>query len=355
MSMHIGVSGWLLGHSSGANRRLLALVEHAARLMEPDERITVLHGPTFDPPSIPGQVAWHAIDIPVRSTLRRALRERLQLASIVRDLDIDVLDHGMLPLPRVPCPVVWTVHDVRDAEGMGRHPSWLARMTLQRACRRSATVIVPSHFTAERLQRIAPATHCEVIPNGVELPPAEQLQLGAASYVLHVGHLEDRKNLQLLVRALASLPAAERPLLTLVGADQGTGAALRELADRLEVDDRVHLPGTVAEDELQELYATARAVLVPSNYEGFGLCALEGLAHGRPVYVSNLGALPEVVGDAAHVLPADDVQAWGRAMIRNAADDSLEARRGRRAQAERYTWEHAAAQVLDCWRHAARR
>jgi glycosyltransferase involved in cell wall biosynthesis len=216
-------------------------------------------------------------------------------------------------------------------------------------------VIVPSHFTAERLQRIAPATHCEVIPNGVELPPAEQLQLGAASYVLHVGHLEDRKNLQLLVRALASLPAAERPLLTLVGADQGTGAALRELADRLEVDDRVHLPGTVAEDELQELYATARAVLVPSNYEGFGLCALEGLAHGRPVYVSNLGALPEVVGDAAHVLPADDVQAWGRAMIRNAADDSLEARRGRRAQAERYTWEHAAAQVLDCWRHAARR
>ena len=59
----------------------------------------------------------------------------------------------------------------------------------------------------------------------------------------------------------------------------------------------------------------ARAVLIPSDYEGFGLPALEGLALGRPVLAANSSALPEILGSAGKLLPPNDVPAWARALV----------------------------------------
>jgi hypothetical protein len=117
--------------------------------------------------------------------------------------------------------------------------------------------------------------------------------------LLHVGHLEPRKNLAIVMRALATLPQAERPELWLVGNDAGDRSRLEALATRLQCRPFVHMLGVVPDRELDALYDHARAVVVPSCYEGFGLCALEGLAHGRAVLASRAAALPRCSGPPA--------------------------------------------------------
>jgi len=318
-----------------------------APMLRDDERITVLHRPDYRPVGIHAKVAWQRIPIPMRPSWRRILAERLHLARVTRGIGATVLDHAMLPAPRTRCALSLTVHDLRSVDGFGIHTGWLGRLALRRACRQAAVVIAPSHFTRQRITETAPIRQVEVIANGVDLPPPRTAKV--AGHLLHVGHLEPRKNLALLPRALAVLPRDQRPTLLLVGADAGSGAALRQLADRLGVADSVRFLGIVPEDRLNQLYGTARAIVVPSRYEGFGLCALEGLAHGRPVLVADAGALVEVTAEHAVHLPSDDAAAWARAIEETAitSDDQCDQRIARAAQ---FSWMRAATDLLEVWR-----
>lgn len=350
MTRHIVVSGWLLGPPSGANHRLLALLRHAAPLLAPDERITVFHRSGQAPPPIPG-IGRLAIDIPPAPTWRRWLGEVARLGRRLRQAGATGLDHGFLPLPRVPVPTCLVVHDLRAVDGLTRWPRWLARAVLRDACERAAAVVTPSHWTADRLRALVPrARSIEVVTNGVELPatPAAPAPLPfpspAAGYLLHVGHVEPRKNLGVVVDALATLPPTARPELWLAGRDAGALGSLRARAPSVGLR---HL-GVVDEATLAGLYRQARAVVVPSQHEGFGMAALEGLAHGCHVLVSEAGALPEVVGPHGVRLPAADAHAWARAVRDTAAPPpGLAARRPHLAA---FSWSEAAAQWLAVWR-----
>jgi alpha-1,3-rhamnosyl/mannosyltransferase len=354
MTLHVGVSAWLLDAPSGANERLLQLLAHAAPLLAATERVTVLHGPGFEPPFAHAQVAWRDVAIPAAPTWRRALAERRHLPALVRSLGLTVLDHGLLPAPAVPCPLVLTLHDLRDADGHGRRSPWLARLVVRRACRRAARVIVPSAFTLQRLRACVPGARADVVVNGAPAVPA--LPPAPGGPLLHVGHLEPRKNLAVLLRALALLPEAERPQLWLAGADAGSGRSLRALASSLGVREHVRFLGVVPADTLRRCYASARAVVVPSVYEGFGLCALDGLAHGRPVLVAAAGALPEVVADAGRVLPPGDAAAWAQAIADAGAQSGSDggAAAARRERAAAFSWARAAEQLVAIWRSLAR-
>ncbi|MFY9346046.1 MAG: glycosyltransferase, partial [Planctomycetota bacterium] len=189
-----------------------------------------------------------------------------------------------------------------------------------------------------------------VVRNGVTLPPPDpepppQPAL-PASYLLHVGHVEPRKNLGVVVDALAALPTAQRPQLWLAGEDAG---ALTELQARAQAKSvTLHAFGVVTDDAVTSLYRHARAVVVPSVHEGFGLPALEALAHGKPLLVSAAGALPEVVGTCARVLPPHNVAAWTAAIA--AATTSPVDATACRTHAARFSWRDAAAQLLGIWR-----
>ncbi len=114
--------------------------------------------------------------------------------------------------------------------------------------------------------------------------------------------------------------------------------------------------GLVSAERLAALRGAARAVLVPSRKEGFGLPVLEGLSAGVPVLASDTPALREVGGDAATYLPLGDAAAWGRAISeaagRNGADRAAAAEAGRR-RAARFSWERTARALLDVYREAA--
>jgi glycosyltransferase involved in cell wall biosynthesis len=348
MSLHVAVAGWLLGEPSGANRRLLALLRALGPLLQDDERVTVLHRPDFAPPPLP-RIGWRAIAIPPGPTLARAFAERRQLPAALRALGADVLDHGFLPLPRVDVPVCLTVHDLRAVDGLSRWPRWLARRAFAGACARAAAVVAPSRWTAARLQQLAPRLSDVVVaPNAVDARAAAGAlprALPATGFVLHVGHVEPRKNLAVVVAALRALPNATRPELWLAGRDAGGLAAVQRAAG----DVVVRAFGVVDEPTLAALYAHARSVVMPSRHEGFGLPVLEAFAHGAPVVASACAALPEVAGELATLLPPDDAAAWATALAATTRDDGEAASR-RRAHAAAHDWTASARILLATWR-----
>jgi glycosyltransferase involved in cell wall biosynthesis len=350
MSMHVVVAGWLLGPHSGANRRLLGLLGAAHEWLADDERITVLHGPAFAPPADLRRIDWRAVAIPAGPTVRRALVEQGTLRRLLPELSASVYDHGFLPPPRVGPPLCLTIHDVRHADGYGRWPRLLARSVLRKALRRAAGVIAVSDWTASRLRELVPGCEPIVVPNGVDErapgePPADVPENG---YVLHVGHLEPRKNLAVVVRALACIEAQRRPELWLVGHDAGEWPRLRALARRLGVHEHVRHLGVLPDERLPACYAAARLVVMPSRYEGFGMPVLEARVQGTRVAVADAGALPEVVGDGA-LLPADDVAAWAE-VIADDHRDGPELVELRAATAAAHGWSMASCQWLDALR-----
>ncbi len=354
VTLHAVVAGWLLGPPSGANRRLLALLTHTGTQLHPGERITVLHRRDFTPPPRRG-IAWLPIDIPAGPSWTRARAEQRLLPDCLRELAATVYDHGFLPLPRVPVPTCLLVHDLRAVDGFSRWPRWLARAVLRRSCERADAIVAPSHWTAGRLRLLVPAAPIAVVvKNGVESVATGgaplQMPLPANGYLLHVGHIEPRKGLRLVVQAVAQLPTAQRPELWLAGRDAGALRSLQQTANALQV--RLHVLGVVDELTLAGLYRQARAVVMPSLHEGFGLPALEGLAHRRPVLVCNTTALPEVVGTLGVTLPPHDPERWALAIAATTTHVVDEA--ACRQHLATMQWPDAAAELLATWRRLSR-
>lgn len=173
-------------------------------------------------------------------------------------------------------------------------------------------------------------------------------------FLLHVGTLEPRKNLEMLLRAYCSLDPGirERCSLVLVGGWGWNVASLRRFHEE-EGRHRgvVHL-GYVPEKDLPALYNAARALVFPSHYEGFGLPPLEMLACGGAVLASTAPAVREVVGDHAHSTDPADEEGWRTALARAALDDDWIAalRAGGPAWAARFTWRTCAERTWSIYR-----
>ncbi len=204
-----------------------------------------------------------------------------------------------------------------------------------------------------------PPARVHVVRNGVgpEFAPADpgtvrelRERLGLpSSYLLAVGVIEARKNLEVLLPLRAG---GEVPPLVLAGRGGPGERALRRRASRLGMADRVRPVGYVGEADLPALYTGARALLMPSRYEGFGLPVLQALACGIPVICSRARALAEVAGAAALYCPPDDPGAWEAAVRRVLGNARLGARLAEagRARAAEMTWAGAArklARLLD--------
>jgi glycosyltransferase involved in cell wall biosynthesis len=187
-----------------------------------------------------------------------------------------------------------------------------------------------------------------VVPHGVDrrfFAPAAAAAPVQEPYVLFVGTPEPRKNLARLAAALRLLRReGRRERLVVAGADGwGPGAP---------ADPDVRFLGRMADDALPALYAGASCLAIPSLHEGFGLPALEAMAAGCPVVAADAGALPEVCGGAAVLVDPLDVAAIARGLARAVDGRDALVRAGRR-RAQAFTWEAAAAAMLDVYREAA--
>lgn len=174
-------------------------------------------------------------------------------------------------------------------------------------------------------------------------------------YILWMGTLEPRKNVETLVEAwMRSRPFFSQPVDLVIAGKDGWRmgsiyTALRKgSVFRGEGVSRLHRIQAVTEDDKRDVLLGAEFVALPSWHEGFGLVALEAMQAGTAVIVSTEGGMAEVVGDAGIVLPPWDTDAWSKAFVGLMAD--AEARKdlaqAGMSRSQGFTWDRAAHAVL---------
>ncbi len=178
-------------------------------------------------------------------------------------------------------------------------------------------------------------------------------------YLLSVGTLEPRKNLVAVLRAYARLGASvqERYPLLVVGMSGWHASELGALAAPLVERGAVRLLGYVDDLSLADLYASARMLVYPSIYEGFGLPPLEAMASGTPVIASDASTLPEVVGDAGILVHPQDDDALLQSISMLAQDDALweRLRAAGLVRAQTFSWQTCAVSTLKVYQQVLAR
>lgn len=274
--------------------------------------------------------------------------------------------------------VVVTAHDLMYLHHpQFLQPAWTARLLRgTRALARSAAlwICVSEHTRADLVKHFGVARgRTVVVPHGVDAAffaagrdpaagraTAQRLGASARPYFLFVGSLEPKKNLPALLEAFghaAGAPAGLESDLVIVGR-AGWGAAPEADAALQRwpaLRERVHFLGFVAQAELPAVVAGARALVLPSRYEGFGMPVLEAMAAGTPVACAARGALPEVAGGAALIFDPDDRAGLAESLARLDADAALreDLRARGRGRAAPFTWRNCAELTLDAYRRAA--
>jgi glycosyltransferase involved in cell wall biosynthesis len=250
-------------------------------------------------------------------------------------------------------PVGWprnvvVVHDaavLREPDAYSRAYRAWHRTTGLAAARRALAVITPSQFSRSELISVAGLApeRVTVIPGGVDErfsphgPPPER-RLGLENpYVLTVATADARKNLAALAPVASEL--ARR------GVDLVWAGEARPYFRQIATSGGVKALGYVPDQDLPALYRGARAFVLPSRYEGFGLTCVEAMASGTPVVAADRGALPETCADAAMLVDPDDGAALTEAVLQAISEpgDGLRAAGLRRARA--LTWEATSVRV----------
>lgn len=245
-------------------------------------------------------------------------------------------------------PVVAMVHElpfVRHGPIEGYRRMWTQRLWLRRCAERCAALLVPSRATRDDLLTLRPDLEARVhlVPHGfdpapwtcVQRPPADPpyaLMVGVGAGRAHA----HKKGLDVLLAAWGqAAPHGWR--LVLVG------------EPALAVPAGVEVHAALDPDALQRCVAGASLLVYPSRMEGFGFPPLEAMAAGVPVLTTDAGSLPEVVGDAAHVVPAGDVGALAASLRTLGADASARTARVARgaSRAEAFPPRAAAQAIVD--------
>ncbi|HKO39255.1 MAG TPA: glycosyltransferase family 1 protein [Solirubrobacterales bacterium] len=279
----------------------------------------------------------------------------------------DVLWAPESVLPRFsPVPTVATIHDLAALRFPGVKPQHHVRSfetEVARSVRRATRTISVSETTAadvERYYGVGPE-RVRVVHNGVDevfTPGDREAALAAVAarwgvrdpFVLHVGSLEPRKGVEVLVEA-AALAARAGWRLVLAGSS-GFGSEAVEAAAR--ASGACHLLGPVSEEELLDLMRAAGAFAAPALYEGFGIAPLEAMACGTPaVIAAGSGGLEEISGPAAIVVAERTAAAWQESLETALARPPELIERGL-LHAARFRWPAVAAQVRDVLAEAAR-
>ncbi|MEW5854369.1 MAG: glycosyltransferase family 1 protein [Myxococcota bacterium] len=248
-------------------------------------------------------------------------------------------------------PFVITLHDAIHLERRGDYGLAQAayyQLVVRPAALRADAVITVSHDARQKLTDHLglPSERIQVIHNGVELEqfgqPSDAPRHGP---VLTVTGPKPHKNLVTLLHALRHAPSL---VLEVAGRPQD---GLEQVATGLGLGERVRFLGPVDQPTLMQKLAEASAVAVPSLTEGFGLPALEGMAAGCPVVLSDIAVFHEVAGDCAVYAPPLDPLAWAQALTSLLGDPSRcrELSRAGRERAEQFTWDRTATQTAQVY------
>ncbi len=309
--MKIALDASPLAIPSGGVRRYTEELSRALGENFPEDEFWLLSDQRFQPP------AQAPANLKSGRGPRNLLERRWWLWGLqgeISRIGIDVFHGTDFSVPYLPLrPSVMTLHDLSpwmdpgwhvDADRVRNRTPMLLRLGL------ATMVITPSEAVREQaLQRFhLPPSRVVAVPHaaGRNFVPMEQAR-SSPPYLLHVGTLEPRKNVPLLLDAWREVRQRHPIDLVLAG-------RRREDFPELPAESGLHLRGLTAEEELPKLYSGALAVVYPSYYEGFGLPVLEAMQCGAAVIASRDRAISEVAGDAAILVDANDRRGWVEAL-----------------------------------------
>ena len=361
----VAVNASIIGHRSSG------LGQHARGLVR---ALDTLHAPLVIHTALPSAVAplramvrrAPSLVLPergIRGHLGRILWTQLALGRRLAREGVDVLVNTVPEGPLVSSVAqVTVVHDVIPLDFPDYYPrqQLYFRRLVPAVLRRARVVVAVSEATRRRViaaYGLSPA-RVRTVLNGFDAeqfsPDGPVSDDGGLPYVLFVGNLLPHKNLPRLVEAVARAATSTPVRLVVVGGGRPRAVAqLRTLADRVGAG--VERRAFVSPSELAPLLRGARALVLPSLAEGFGLPAVEAMACGTPVIAGNVAALPEVVGDAGLLVDPRDVTALADAVVRVLSDDRLRKELGARGleRAARFSWARCAGELLGIVREVA--
>ena len=357
---------------TGVGEYVLHTLQHLLPLLSGGDRVlgwsTGLHFPV----SIPVGASCCHLPVPTRAAYalwRRFPRPRVD--RILGGVDVFHATNFFLP-PTARAKRVLTIYDLAFLV----EPRWASpkivgpfSREVPRFAREADAVVTCSEHSRQDIIRL-----CRVSPERVHVaygapdPMFVQQDRSAAQarmravlgwdtpFILYVGTLEPRKNLETLLRAFARIKDHHPHQLVLVGGMGWNMGHLWPLINELELSDRVSLPGYLpTRQDLVSAYSAAELFVLPSHYEGFGLPLVEGMACGCPAIASDASSLPEVGGDAARYFPALDAAALAETMNEVLGNPAL-----RKAMAEKglaavkqFSWDETARRILAVYRNLA--
>ena len=272
-------------------------------------------------------------------------------------------------------PSVGTVHDFSQLHVPQKYDAFrmfYIMRVLPRMMRRLTRVISVSESTRRDLESFAGVEpeRIRVIYNGADLErftpreraaaksmAAAELSL-PADFILYISRLEHPgKNHVLLLEAFSRFKQQTKlpHKLVLVGSRWSGAEVIDAKVKELGLEKEVIFPGFVSNEMLPVLYAAADVFVFPSLFEGFGIPVLEAMACGTPVCASNVSSIPEVVGESGLLFDPLNPEAIAASLGRILTDEELYQRlvSAGFAQASRFTWDDAAAAVLEELERAA--
>lgn len=372
VAMRIGLNAHLLSQqpgyrAAGIHSYIANLLKYLPAQAPADWRFEAMVGAASSR-AIDG-VQWSRSRIDTSSPLQRILWEQIFQPTQLRQYDLYHALAFVAPLV-LSAPMVVTVYDLSFLHFPDRLSAvrrWYLRAFTALTCRRARRVLAISRSTAADLSRllgIEPGK-IDVTPLGYDKAsfrplPRESIEAFRSRhrlpgrFWLFIGTLEPRKNLPMLLRAFARVPARDRLPLLLAGGKGWMADDVFKTIEALELSDSVKHIGFVPAADLPLWYNCAEAFIYPSVYEGFGLPVLEAMACGTPVITSDVSSLPEVVGEAGLRLPPTDEARWTEALRVSLGDDEwlAAARKLGLERAKRFSWARTAELTLASYQKA---
>ncbi len=305
------------------------------------------------------------------------LRAYKYLQGKFRDYDIvhdnQSLSYGLLAIKKF-VPTLATIHhpitvdrelaikSVRSLWKKMKHLRWYSFIGMQkRVSRRLPKIITVSEFSQNDISKDfnIPQDKFRVVPNGISTNifyPIKEIKRKPNQLIVTNSADTALKGLYYLLQAVHKISKTREIKLTVIGTPKENGGVVK-LIEKLEIGNLINFTGRISDEAFVREYAKSSIAIVPSLYEGFGLPVGEAMATGIPVISTTGGALPEVAGDAAVLVPPANPDALADAitdLLDNPQKSEELGNAGYKRVQEQFTWKNAAIKTVEAYREVIR-
>ncbi len=329
--MKIGLNATCLNaRPSGAKQRFIGIYGELVKRL-PDAEFVIYEprdcrvGTWFDGAL---NVIVRRTPVPSEGSARKLLSGLLYWHTALAREGFDIYEGLNLPLVKVPTGLtLLTIHDIRrrgSEYGVLERAAY--RVILEKSLRAADHVITVSETMKAEILAFLPRVPISVIYNGLDLEAFDTVKesdLEAVrnkyslpeSFLLAVGHLEERKNYLRLIDAMVQLRDWGQPCnLVIIGNDSGHRKMIDAKIHAVGLTGQVQLLSGLSDHDVRVAYKLCSLLVFPSSYEGFGIPILEAMAAGRPMVLSDIPVFREITQDKGVYFPHDNSEAMAAAI-----------------------------------------